>query len=472
MTVLLTKVRERRSVLKGVLGGSAVTVALPFLDGDLNVNGTALAATGAALPVRFGTFYWGMGHTPGHAITEKSETSKGIGFLAETEALKPFEDDLNFFGAYAMPLDGRSNYTHYTGWVASRTGTAPAHNNDIPAPTFDLLIADAIAGNSRFFTLNANAVGMPRANYSARSTASRAAAEISAAALYQRLFGPEFVDPNNSEFKPDPRVMVQKSVLSGAIEQSRDYIKTLGAADKSRLDEYFTSVRQVENQLALQLQKPPPNDACLVPPAVTEKPMEEVKRIARDMDEVIETHGVMAKLFAMAVACNQTKVFNMAFTDDFANVRRVGETYTHHLLTHEEPLDQKLGYQPLTFWFNKCGSDGFAAFLKEFKSIREGDGTLLDNCLIHAGSETNYARVHTIDGVPFWLAGKAGGRMKTGYHVVGGADPVTRIGLTAMTAMGVPVESWGTKSLKTTKPITEVLNDRATPPPVKTESQG
>jgi hypothetical protein len=190
------------------------------------------------------------------------------------------------------------------------------------------------------------------------------------------------------------------------------------------------------------------------------------------MGEVIETHGVMAKLIAMAVACNQTKVFNMAFTDDFANVRRVGETYTHHLLTHEEPLDQKLGYQPLTFWFNRTCSEGFATFLNEFKSIREGDGTLLDNCLIFAGTETNYARVHTIDGVPFWLAGKAGGRVKTGHHVVGGADPVTRVGLTAMAAMGVPIESWGTKSLKTSKPITEILNDRVEPPPVKAAGQG
>ena len=472
MSISLPKPRRRRSVLRGMLEGSAIGIALPFLDMHLNGNGTALASTGAPLPVRFGTWYWGMGHTPGHAIADKSETGLGIGFLEETIALKPFEQDLNFFGSFAMPLDGRSNYTHYTGWVASRTGTAPAHNNDIPAPTFDLLIADAIAGNTRFHTLNANAVGMPRANYSARSSASRGAAEISAAGLYARLFGPEFVDPNGTAFKPDPRVMVQKSVLSGAMEQSRDYIKTLGAADKARLDEYFTSVRQVENQLALQLQQPPPNEACLVPPAPAERPVEEVKRIARDMDEVIATHAIMAKLMAMAVACNQTKVFNAVFTDDFANVRRVGETYTHHLLTHEEPLDQKLGYQPLTFWFNRSASEGFATFLTEFKNIREGAGTLLDNCLIFAGTETNYARVHTIDGVPFWLAGKAGGRMKTGYHVVGGADPVTRIGLTAMTAMGVPIESWGTKSLKTSKPIAEVLGTAAEPAPVKADSQG
>ncbi|MCB2109326.1 MAG: DUF1552 domain-containing protein, partial [Rhodobacteraceae bacterium] len=405
-------------------------------------------------------WYWGMGHTPGHAITEKRETAQGIGFLEETEALKPYEDYLNFFSGFTLPLDGRSNYTHFTGWVGSRTGTAPSHNTEIPAPTLDILVADAIAGGTRFQTLSVTSSGMTRANYSARSTASRGSAEISPISLYTRLFGPEFVDPNAAEFKPDPRVMLQKSVLSGVMEQSKDYIRTLGAADKARMDEFFTSVRRVENQLALQLEQPPPNKACMVPPnpGGSEEAQEQNRMIARDMDQVTETHGVMSELLAMAVACNQTKVFNMVFTDDFANVRRKGETYTHHLLTHEEAIDQKLGYQPLTFWFNQKCSEGFAAYLKTLASIREGDGTLLDNCLIFASSETNYARVHTIDSLPIWLAGKAGGRVKTGMHVVGGGDPVTRVGLTAMKSMGAPIDGWGTKSLKTSKPIDEIMN--------------
>ena len=165
----------------------------------------------------------------------------------------------------------------------------------------------------------------------------------------------------------------------------------------------------------------------------------------------------MAKLLAMAVACNQTKVFNMVFTDHFGNVRRNGETYTHHLLTHEEPIDKTVGYQPLAFWFGQQCMDGWATFIKAFAEIKEGDGTLLDNCLVFASSETNYARLHTIDGIPVYLAGKAGGRVKTGLHVVGSGDPITRVGFTALKVMGVPVERWGTKSLQTSKPITEIM---------------
>src|SRR5580693_4288150 len=132
MSILLTRKRTRRSALRGILGGGAVTVALPFLDCDLANNGKALAATGAPLPVRFGTWYWGMGHTPDHAIAQKNETSPGIGFLDETEALKPFHDQLNFFGNFMIPLDGKSNFSHFTGWVANRTGAPPSSGTDIP----------------------------------------------------------------------------------------------------------------------------------------------------------------------------------------------------------------------------------------------------------------------------------------------------------------------------------------------------
>ncbi len=454
MSILIPKKVNRRTVLRGALGG----LALPFLDCMLNESGTAFAATGASLPVRFGTWYWGMGHTPGHAIAEKAQTGPGVGFLEETKALKPFADQINYFSGFNMPLDGRANYTHFTGWAANRTGTAPTHSGEIPGTTVDLLIADVIGAKSRFRTIDCSSSGMPRENYSARGTNSRAATEVSPLAMYTRLFGPGFIDPNQSDFTPDPAVMVRRSVLSSFSDQSKAYMKTIGVADRERLDEYFTSVRQVENQLALQLEAPPPNQACAIPVMPKgEQKDRDIVSTTREMDSVVETHKVMAKMLAMAVACDQTRVFNMVFTDNFANQRRAGESYTHHMLTHEEAIDEDLGYQPLTFWYQQQAMAGFAEFLKTLSEIKEGNGSLLDNSLIFATSETNYARVHTIDSMPMYLVGKAGGRVKTGMHVVGGGDPTTRVGLTAQKVMGVPVDSWGTGSLQTSRPIADIL---------------
>ena len=67
MSFFIPKKTTRRQVLKGLMGGGVVSVYLPFLECFLNDSGTALA-DGAPLPVRFGTWYWAMGHTPGHAI--------------------------------------------------------------------------------------------------------------------------------------------------------------------------------------------------------------------------------------------------------------------------------------------------------------------------------------------------------------------------------------------------------------------
>ena len=62
MTILIKRQIARRSILRGMLGGGALSVALPLFDCFLDDHGEALAS-GAPIPVRFGTWYWGMGHT-------------------------------------------------------------------------------------------------------------------------------------------------------------------------------------------------------------------------------------------------------------------------------------------------------------------------------------------------------------------------------------------------------------------------
>jgi hypothetical protein len=446
---------SRRKVLRGALGGAAVSVGLPLLDWMLNDSGTALAA-GAPIPVRFGTWFWGLGHTPGHAVIDKTMTSRGIDFKGECEALVRHRDIINYFGKFNMPLDGRSNYPHSSGWIASRTGSAPDKDEEVPATTYDLLIADKTGTRTRLKTIDLTCTGNPSHSYSARGTYTRTAAEVSPMAFYARLFGPDFVDPNSAEFTPDPRIMVRRSVLSAVKEERHQLMKRIGASDRAQLDEYFTSIRELENQLDIQLQKPAPNEACkIVPPPQDDGVLGSTAGV--EIEKVEATHEAFARILAMAIACNQTSVFNMVFSDSFSGLRKAGESLTHHSLSHEERLDPELGLQPQTSWFNERSMGALATFIDIFASTREGDGTLLDNVLLIAGSETSFARTHSIDDVPFMTVGRAGGRIKTGYHVIGNGDPSTRIGLTAMQIMGLPVDSWGTRSLKTSKTISDIL---------------
>ena len=93
---------------------------------------------------------------------------------------------------------------------------------------------------------------------------------------------------------------------------------------------------------------------------IPERPQDPSSRYqtsVRELNVVVDTHVVMSKLLAMALACNQTKVFNMVFTDHFGETcAGAGEAYTHHLLTHEEAYDEKLGRQPVVFEFGKANA--------------------------------------------------------------------------------------------------------------------
>ncbi len=454
MTVLLPRKIERRRLLRGLLGGAAVTVGLPLFDGVLNGNGTALAS-GAPLPVRFGTWFWGLGHTPGRGIAPSKDGS--ITFLEECKPLDPHKKHINYFSDFNTPLDGRPSAVHYTGWIGCRTASVPlsrevsASARDILAPTLDVLVADHVGKGTRFRSLELSSTGDPKDSYSFRGAGSRNVAEISPHALYERVFGPEFADPNKADFKPDPRTMLRQSVLSAVAEERQDFIKTLGAADKARADQYFTSLRQLEGQLDLEMQKPAPLEACRVP----QKPKE--TQVGIEIPIVLANHKLLTDLLVMAVACNQTKIFNMLYSQSLSMLRRPGESFTHHTLTHEEPLDKETGYQRNVAEMNVISMEAFATFIAAFAAVREGAGTLLDNCLIYANSDTNNAHMHALDGVPVMLVGRAGGKFKTGNHIQGHGDPISRVGFTAMQAMGVPIDKWGTLSMETSKPIREIL---------------
>jgi hypothetical protein len=87
----------------------------------------------------------------------------------------------------------------------------------------------------------------------------------------------------------------------------------------------------------------------------------------------------------------------------------------------------------------------------------EGDGTLLDHMIVYAMSDISYAKIHSLDNIPMFTAGTAGGKIKTGLHIQGGGDPGTRVGYTVMKTLGLDIPSWGRLSNTTSKEIGEIL---------------
>jgi hypothetical protein len=165
----------------------------------------------------------------------------------------------------------------------------------------------------------------------------------------------------------------------------------------------------------------------------------------------------MADLLAMALACNQTKVFNMVFSTATADLRKAGSTTAYHQATHEELVDRTIGYQPTVDAFSTQSMQGWADFVASMAAVKEGDGTLLDNMLVMAHSEVSYAKNHDVNGIPVMLAGRAGGKVKSGIHVASQGDAISRVGLTMQQLMGVPLDGWGTGSMRTNRSISEIM---------------
>lgn len=440
---------SRRRVLKGMLNGMAVSVGLPLLDCMLSDSGKAMAS-GAPLPLRFATWFWGLGGNS--SVFVPKTTGAGFELPEELKPLEGVRQHINVYTNFNAFRDSAPNLCHYTGWIICRTGIAPIASEDKPGETLDVTIARTIGRTSRFPTVMVTANGDMRTSFSYENANSVNAAEPSPLNLYTRIFGPGYQDPNAEGFTPSALVMARRSVLSGVLDQTRSLEKVVGAEDRARLDQYFTGLRDLERQFDQQLTKPLPIAACQPVASPGQDP-----RPGIDADTVSLRHRQLTDLMVMALVCDQTRVFNMAYSAAFAGTIKAGYEKPHHTTTHEEPVDKETGYQPIASWFARRAMEEWAYFVDAFAKVREGDGTLLDNMLIYASTDTNWARIHSIDGIPMFTAGRAGGRLRTGLHVDGAGTAATRVGYTALKVFGVDTPSWGTKSNGTSSEVSEIL---------------
>ena len=385
------------------------------------------------------------------AKVEKQINLSNFDLPDEIAALAPVQEHINLYTNFHVFKDDAPNLCHHSGWVVLRSGIAPMTSQNKAGETIDVAVSRQIGNATRFRSLSATATGDNRNSFSYEGGNSVNVPEWSPLRFYQRLFGEEFQNPNAETFTPDPKVMVRKSALSAVQEDTKKLEQTLGANDRARLDQYFTGLRDLERRFDLQLTKPDPREACIV----LEEP--EILPTGLDADLVAKRHRMMTDLMLMAVACDQTRVFNMFYAHAFSSTIRPGYDKPHHTATHEEAVNAELGYQPNVSWFTRRAMDEWAYYVDALANFKEGDGSLLDNSFIYATTDQSFAKLHAIDGIPMFSAGTAGGRVKTGLHVDGGGSPGCRLGYTAQRLMGLDIESWGDKSNTTSSEIGEIL---------------
>ena len=430
-----------------MLGGATVAEGLPLFDALFDGHGEVLALEGKA-PARFGTWFWGCGMNPGRWVPSK----EGAGYDLPPElamGIAGFADKVNVLTGFDTPLNGRNNFPHYSPPMVTLTGDSPLNDQHVPRATFDQEIAAVLSANARFRTLDVHAMG-ETSSWSAAGPGGTTPTVGSPLGLYQRVFGEGFA-LGGGTFVPDPKVLVRKSVLSAVLEDSKRLKQELGSHDRHRLDQYFTAVRQLEQQLDIMLSEPPELAACSKPASTSKGPP------ALVIKQVVANHKMLTDLLVLALACDQTRVFNMTLWRLFSDVRFPGEQTGYHALTHDEAVDPQLGYQPLSQRFLVEAMGCWRYLLTALSEVTEGNGTLLDHVAVFAHSGTEFPKEHGTQNIPMMLAGSASGTFKTGLHLRGGASSTARVALTLQQALGVPVGTWGVGDNETSSAITELL---------------
>jgi hypothetical protein len=440
---------NRRTVLRGALGGLGISVALPPLEAMFNNHGDAYA-DGTAIPKRMGIFFWGNGVKPDHWVP----ATTGAGW-APSLSLMPLMtagvmDYVNVVsGTTITSGDVRGHHSGTVGilsgapLISQPAGGAP-YRSTFSMPSIDQVAAKIIGTSSQFPSLEVgistrvNANEGTTLNYLSHSGPdSPNPPEYDPAKLFARVFGTFTPPAAGAAPMVDATLGYRKSVLDAVLNDLTNVRARVGTQDKSRIDMHTAGIRDLENRLQAASQPMAATMACQTPMNPGSFPDQAGK------EQIAPKTKAMSDLLAIALACNQTRVFSMMFSGSTASTVywEVNLSEGHHQLTHDEPGDQP-GVQASTVFTMQC----FAQLLTSLKSVPEGAGNVLDNTAILASSCTSDGRFHDVRDYPILVAGKAGGYFKypgVHYRSPTGTESTSNVLLSVLRSAGTGVTSVG-----------------------------
>jgi hypothetical protein len=234
-------------------------------------------------------------------------------------------------------------------------------------------------------------------NISWKTPSTPMAKEINPGLAFERLFG-----SRDGEQRDPQRDMLRRSILDVVAEDASQLRRRLGKADQRKLDEYFTSVRELEQRLTATAATE--NDA----------PDYDVPEgIPRELDQHIE---LMFDIMVLAFQTDSTRVstFMLANAGSNRTYPMVDVRSGHHSLSHHRNDGKKIKDIAR---IDRYLVSKFAYFLDRLSAIAEGEGTLLDNSMILYGSGLADGNRHTHHDLPIVLAGRGGGTLKPGRYL-------------------------------------------------------
>lgn len=436
---------SRRTMLRGLLGGAAVCVGLPMLDIFVNDNGDAMA-NGSAFPCRFGLFFWGNGMIPEKWVPAATGQGNAWELSEQLSPLAPVKEKLTVVTGTNLNIPHVIPHGSGPGGILSGAPITVTNGEEytLSQPSIDQVLANEFGNLTRFRSLEVGVQPGSR-GHSYNGPNSQNPPEISPIALYQRLFGEDFVEPGDEPII-DPKLALRRSVLDAVMEDSSRLQAKVGAVDKQRLEQHFDGIRDLETRLQ-RLEEDPPNLASCQRP---EMPADEYPSIA-GRPPLQEIGAAMSDILAMAFACDQTRIFSLWYSEPVGNVLYPNTTSGHHQLTHDEGGEQ-VQVNGITKYIVQSYSD----LLQKLDAVPEGDQTLLDHCAILGTSDVSYGRQHTIDDYPILIGGSADGYYKTNQHYRSLGENSSTVLLGLLRSQGLNLAEFGVDGGRVTESLTDI----------------
>ncbi|HEY7311008.1 MAG TPA: DUF1552 domain-containing protein [Gemmataceae bacterium] len=430
---------SRRSVLRGM----GAMVALPWLEAMMPRTLLSAAAPATA-PRRMAFLYVPNG------IDMANWTPAAEGALttlpATLQPLAPFQKDLLVLSGLTLDKarpngDGPGDHARAMASFLTGRQARKTHGADIRlGVSVDQLAAEKIGKATRFASLEIGCEGGKSsgncdsgyscaysANLAWRTESSPVAKETNPRQVFERLFAA----PGKGDDKAVRRERYKHSILDFVGEDARQLKNKLGSTDQHKLDEYLTGVRAIEQRL-VRVEKTPD----LAAPSGAARPT----GIPKDYREHLR---LMADMLVLAFQADLTRIGTFVFANDGSNrsYRDYGVSEGHHDMSHHGRSKDKMAKVQK---INQFHIEQVAYLLGKLKAVKEGNGTLLDSCMIVYGSGISDGDRHNHDNLPILLAGNGGGTLKMGRHIRYPKEtPLMNLYLNMLDRMGVHVDSFG-----------------------------
>jgi hypothetical protein len=335
------------------------------------------------------------------------------------DILKEHRADMTVFSGVSLPgVDGghASEKSFLTGAPGASRGT---FRNSI---SLDQVMAEKVGGDTRLASLTLM-IGSDNLSLSWTRSGSMIPPVTSPVKLYQQLFVEDTPEAKASAVQ---RLKDDRSLLDSLRERASRLERQVGAADRERLDQYFTSVRELERRLATAegwIGKPKPKVAAAKPEEIS------------DRNDLPKNDRVMFDLVRLALETDSTRIVTIAVSLASVTPRTIpGVKSNTHELTHHGHRPEKMSELRL---IEEAQFHDFAVFLTGLRGVSEQGVSLLDRTAVLYGANMGSANAHSTDNLPALLVG---GGFKHGQHLAFDLKknyPLTNLHVSLLQRLGI-----------------------------------